>query len=50
MPPAGDVVTAVTEAWEVMVATERTKEADRGSSLTPFPLCSCRDRRDSVAS
>lgn len=46
----GVMVTAVTEAWEVTAATERTREADRGSSLTPPPFCSCRKGRDVVRS
>lgn len=46
MPPLpGVMVTEVTEAWEVTAATERTKEAERGSSLISPPFFSCRNSR-----
>lgn len=44
----GVMVTAVTEAWEVTAATERTREADRGSSLISPPFFSCRNSRNHV--
>lgn len=40
----GVMVTEVTEAWEVTAATERTKEAERGSSLMSPPLFSCKNQ------
>lgn len=42
----GVMVTVVMEAWEVTAATERTREADRGSNLISPPLLSCRDSRN----
>lgn len=42
----GVMVTAVMEAWEVTAATERIREADRGSNLISPPLFSCRDSRN----
>lgn len=42
------MVTVVTEAWEVTAATERTREADRGSSLISPPFFSCGDSRNHV--
>lgn len=47
-PLPGVMVTAVTEAWEVTTATERTREADRGSSLISPPLFSCSNSRNHV--
>lgn len=44
----GVMVTLVTEAWEVTAATERTREADRGSSLISPPFFSCRNSRNHV--
>lgn len=44
----GVMVTAVTEAWEVTAATERTREADRGSSLISPPFFSCGNSRNHV--
>lgn len=46
--PPGVMVTVVTEAWEVTAATERTREAGRGSSLISPPFFSCRNSRNHV--
>lgn len=49
MPPLpGVMVTVVTDAWEVTAATDRTREADKGSSLISPPFFSCRNNRSNV--
>lgn len=44
----GVTVTVATVAWEVAAATERIREADRGSSLILPPFFSCRNSRNHV--
>lgn len=44
----GVMVTEVTEAWEVTAATDRTKDAERGSSLISPPFFSCKNSKHHV--
>lgn len=42
------LVTMAMEAWEVTAATDRTREADRGSSLISPLFFSCKNSRSRV--